>query len=508
VKISAAAIALLLILLSASYFFCKQKEYFLGRNLKVGMVAILLISMLCGALYYKYRCEPRAHSCGNKLNGKVTLSIVPKILTEDDKRSGVFYGYGTMEKIIGRDKSRRMDDLIGERIFFSVENASEIPVRGQKFTVHGNLKFVKAGSRWWFWKHLKSSHVDWHISNCSLVSCDEKANFLRVFVEKLSSEMSHLFSIGVQNREIEVGILSAMLTGSKRKIDPPLKRIFNNLGIAHLFAVSGIHVGIIAATIDFLLKIICLRKKIRTLPTFLILAVYVNAIGCSPSSMRALTMVVFYYLATLLGRKPNVLSALANSAWVHVLHDPFVVFSISFLLSYSVVAGIILIGSPVRNFLARRFLNLHNLKFECYPLRDRFAFRVKKALIASFSISFAAYLISLPMSVEYFGVVSLLTIPVNMFLVPIATCAIVAGAVALLFGLCKWWAICAIGNRIACLFTHVFRVLSMSLYCDALCFSNVTIPHISGGMLTMVILVGAYVAIAHGKNCRKIAAVA
>jgi competence protein ComEC len=279
--------------------------------------------------------------------------------------------------------------------------------------------------------------------------------------------------------------------------------MFNDFGIAHLFAVSGIHVGIIAATIDFFLKIICLGKRIRTLPTFLFLTLYVNAIGCSPSSTRALTMVAFYYLSIFLGRKPNVLSALANSAWVHVLWDPFIAFNISFLLSYSVVAGIILIGFPLKNFLSRMFLDLHDLRLECYPLGDRFAFRVKRALIVSFSISFAAYLISLPLSVEHFGVVSLLTIPINMFIVPIATCAIAAGTVTLLCGLCKWWTMCAIGNRIACFLIHIFRLLAQSLYCDVFCFRNVRIPHISGGVLTMVLLICAYAIAVRGKNCRK-----
>ncbi|MDR1413906.1 MAG: ComEC/Rec2 family competence protein [Puniceicoccales bacterium] len=466
-----------------------------GKIFPMGMLIIFLGSMFCGALYYQCRCTSGSRCKNGSWSGEVTLSLVAKTLTVIDENHGIFSGYGTVKQIVNVKRSKHLSELAGARIFFNVENANEIPVCGQKFTLCGKLKFVSDSSKWWFWKHLKKSHVNWHISKCCLVSCDEKAGWMEVFCGKIFTRISHSLIIGVESKKIEAGILAGMLTGIKQKMDPAAKKLFNDLGIAHLFAVSGIHVGIIAATIDFFLRVLCLRKQIRALPTLFLLMFYVNAIGCSPSSMRALTMVAFYYLSTLFGRRPNVLAALANSAWLHVLWDPFVVFNISFLLSYSVVAGIILLGFPLKNYLLRVLVNLHGLKWESYPFGDRLVLKIKRSLIVSFSISFSAYLISLPLSVEYFGTISLITIPINMFLVPVATCAIVVGAVVLFCGLCKWWMLCAIGNKIACFFIYIFYLLARSLYCRALCFGNIKIPQGIGNALTLVILMVAYVAI-------------
>jgi competence protein ComEC len=288
-----------------------------------------------------------------------------------------------------------------------------------------------------------------------------------------------------------------MLTGYKQEIDVSARGVFYDLGIAHLFAVSGIHIGIIAKTIDFFLKIICMPKRFRVFPVLILLTFYVNAIGCSPSSLRALMMVAFYYISSLLGRKPTVLAALTNSALLHVLYDPFVVFNISFLLSYAVVAGMILMGLPLQGILSNIFLNLHGLKLESYPWIDRFLFWTKKFLITSFSISLAACLVSLPLSIDHFGTMSLLTVPVNMFVVPIATCAIVTGAMTLFFGLLGLWPICACLNKISCFLIHIFYILTKSFYYDCCCYRNMTICCISGAAWTMLILTCAHLIVGH-----------
>jgi competence protein ComEC len=283
-----------------------------------------------------------------------------------------------------------------------------------------------------------------------------------------------------------------MMTGAKQHVDGRARRMFSDLGIAHLFAVSGIHIGIIAATVDFILRIFCVGKRLRILPTLAITAFYVNAIGCSPSSVRAALMVAFYHAATLLGRKPNVLAALSNGALLHVLYDPFVAFSVSFLLSYSVVAGIVLLGSPLKNFLASICLRLHGLKLESLSFAARLAFNVKRILIESFSISLGAYLVSLPLSIEHFGTLPLLTIPINMFVVPIATWTIVVGAITVFCGLLCLWPLCAALNKISCVLTHLFHLLSQCIYYEPACLRNVSLDPIGGGAITMALLLCAY----------------
>ncbi|MDR1891137.1 MAG: ComEC/Rec2 family competence protein [Puniceicoccales bacterium] len=483
------------ILIASVVFSILLRLYFLHFRSNIGryfnplrnIIVLLALSMLCGVMYFKFRCESKIFP-SRHWQRNVTLTLKADTIVIKNKGHGIFYGYGVIDNV------SKSYELKGGRIFFAVEctNGTPIPFRGQKFKIQGNLKYVKENSNWWFFKHLKRMHVDWMLSDGCLLSWESKASPWQVFFRKIFDRFLHTISIGVENKEIEHGIMSGMLTGYKQGIDKPSRVLFNDLGISHLFAVSGIHIGILAVTIDFFLKIICIPKKFRVLPILILLVSYVSAIGCSPSSVRALTMVAFYFMSSLLGRKPTVLSALTNSALLHVLCDPFVVFNISFLLSYAVVAGIILIGIPLKNFLSHIFLNLHGLKFESYPLIDRVSFRLKKSLIASFSISFAAYFVSLPISLDHFGVLSLLTIPANMFIVPLATLAIIIGAITLFFGLWKIWPLCAILNNISCGLIYIFRLLAHAVHCDACCYRNITIQFIGGASLTMLILVGAY----------------
>jgi competence protein ComEC len=444
--------------------------------------------MWCGVVYAKCRCESGTFF-PNHWQKSVFLTLKADSMVIKNKQQGIFYGYGVIDDIPDAHQ------LKGERIFFSVEctNGVPIPFRGQKFKVYGKLKCVRENSNWWFFRHLKNMRVHWVLSDGCLLSWESKASPWQVFFRKIFDGFLHTITIGVEDKGIEHGIMSGMLTGHRQGIDKPSQALFRGLGISHLFAVSGIHIGILAATIDFFLKVMCVSKKFRTIPILILLTFYVNAIGCSPSSVRALSMVAFYYISSLLGRRPIVLSALTNSALFHILYDPFVVFNISFLLSYTVVAGIVLIGVPLKNFLSRIFLNLHGLKFESYPPIDRMLFRLKKLLITSFSISFAAYFVSLPISIDHFGSIPLLTIPANMIIVPLATMAIIIGAVTLFFGLWKAWALCSILNNISCRLIYIFRFLAYGMYNDFCYLRNITIHHVGGTLLTMLILVGAYI---------------
>lgn len=449
---------------------------------------LLVLCMWCGVAYAKCRCEPGSLP-SRHWQKNVFLTLKADSIVIRDKRQGIFYGYGIIHDV------STAHQLKGKRIFFAVErtNGTPIPFRGQKFKIQGKLKYVRENSNWWFCKHLKNMRVNWMLSDGRLLSCESKASPWQVLFRKIFDRFLHTTTIGVEDRKIEHGIMSGMLTGHKQGIDKSSRALFNGLGISHLFAVSGVHMGIFAATIDFFLKVMCVSRRVRAIPILVLLTFYVNAIGCSPSSVRALSMVAFYYISSLLGRKPTILSALTNSALFHVLYDPFVVFNISFLLSYAVVAGIVLIGVPLENFLSHIFLNLHGLKFESYPLIDRVLFRLKKLLITSFSISLAAYFVSIPISIDYFGTMSLLTIPANMVIVPLATMAIVLGALTLFFGLWKIWVLCSLLNNISCRLVYIFRLLACGIYNDSYYLRGIAIPWMGGTALTMLILVGAYI---------------
>jgi ComEC/Rec2-related protein len=486
----------------------------------------LALCLACGTACYVHRCAYQDTLPSHGYRRTVEITVEATDIVVKDGELGLFHGYGTIV-----DGPKDMPAPPNSRIFFSVVGTGQgknqrsakssrdgktraprqkvtaitgqIPLGGEKFRVVGKLRCLRDDEANHFFQYLKKSKVHWHMGQGMLLSCDGPKSGLRMLFRRSFLRFMRALSSGVDGSEIDNGIVIGMLTGAKQNIDGRSRRMFSDLGIAHLFAVSGIHIGIVATTIDFILRIFCLGKRARTLPTLIITALYVNAIGCSPSAVRAAVMVAFYHAATLLGRKPNVVAALANGAMLHALYDPFVAFNISFLLSYSVVAGIVLIGSPLKNFLHSLCLDLHGLRLESYRPVDRLIHRTKRALLASFSLSLGAYLVSLPLSIEHFGTLPLLTIPVNMFVVPIAAWAIVVGAVTVFCGVLGLWPICAVLNKISCAITALFRLLSQCMYYEPACLRDVSIDPIGGAALTMAILLCAHAIAVGGRPFRR-----
>ena len=186
----------------------------------------------------------------------------------------------------------------------------------------------------------------------------------------------------------------------------------------------------------------------------------------------------------------KILSALTVSAFLWVLYDPAVVFQVSFLLSYTVVSGII-IGSPIlEHFLKNHFLKeLQLLKLSAFSKWDRLRFKCKTVLISSFAVSVAAHLVSLPLTIDYFGTISLMTIIINMIVVQIASLAIISSLTGLIFGLLGIMPLCGLFNQIAFGLAKGIRIVVESFpHGPWTCFRDLRLPIISGGWLTFITL--------------------
>ena len=492
---------ILLCLLCALLVFIRNHPWKIGLLRLYFFVIISVCLGLAGMAYAK------AKGCSNCHFGKkffirsVQICITPAKICP--KEGGIFYGYGIVDNVktaSKRSSSRILGGVAGKRIFFSVSASTigKIPLVGQKFIVEGNLRSVNAESTWWFDRHLSNMRISQVITDGCLIGVEAKSSIIRVASQKVYMKFLRIFRLGSKDYEIESGIMIGMLTANKQFIDKPLSLIFSNIGIAHLFAVSGIHIGIIAVTMEFFLKLFCINYKCRIVLVLTMLIVYVNVIGCSPSALRAVLMVFFYYTSAIFGRRPNVLSALANSALTNIIYDPFVAFNISFLLSYTVVAGIILVGLPVQRLL-RQQLNKATVSLYAYDGWRRVLLRTKYFLVASFAISFAANIVGLPLSVEYFGTLFLFSILVNIVVVPIATCAIVTGSISLFLGLLGCESICSLLNKVAFCFIRIFRYATQCLYFESICFDRLKLPLFSGHMWTAILLSIAYFCYVRGK---------
>lgn len=155
----------------------------------------------------------------------------------------------------------------------------------------------------------------------------------------------------------ESAIAAAMTLGWKANLDPETHAAFRDAGIAHLLAVSGLHVGLVAMMMGMLCFFVPKDSKGRVVRGAVQLAgVWAFALlsGMAPSTMRAALMFSLFIVSNILARRTPKLNLLAATAILTLAARPMLLFDVGWQLSYAAVAGILL-ARPVimlyRNWL-------------------------------------------------------------------------------------------------------------------------------------------------------------
>ncbi len=182
-------------------------------------------------------------------------------------------------------------------------------------------------------------------------------------------------------------LLSALLLGDKRSLDDEIKSAYADTGSMHVLAVSGLHVGILFLILSFGFRFLpVLSPTGRLIKTALIcLGIWSFAMlsGASNSVLRAATMFTFFAVGGLLGRGQYSINTLAAVAFILLMIDPLSLFDVGFQLSFSAVAGIILLQGEIEK--------LWNPPYNLF-----------KSGWKLISLSFAAQLFTFPLVIYYF----------------------------------------------------------------------------------------------------------
>lgn len=159
-------------------------------------------------------------------------------------------------------------------------------------------------------------------------------------VPKLSERfLSALKTLFVSNMGERYGnIAYSMLTGDKHSLDTDVTDAFSAAGLGHIMAVSGLHIGFLAALLYFLL---CkTRKKVRFAVISVAVAAYCFLADFSPSVVRAAVMTEISAFSLLIGSRRDLLSALCCAFSLILAVKPFYMFEPGFLLSFGAIFGI------------------------------------------------------------------------------------------------------------------------------------------------------------------------
>ena len=154
----------------------------------------------------------------------------------------------------------------------------------------------------------------------------------------LKSKLNH-YDLSPDSRAITY----ALLLGERQDLSPQLRQNYVDAGVIHILAVSGLHVGILMLLVQFLLKPLGNARKTRLLRLIIVIvAIWLFAIltGLSPSVLRAATMFTFLQIGLVYGQRRSGYNALIASALILLLINPRLLFEVGFQLSYAAVSFI------------------------------------------------------------------------------------------------------------------------------------------------------------------------
>ena len=217
-------------------------------------------------------------------------------------------------------------------------------------------------------------------------------------------------------------LIQAMTLGEQSEIPREIQDRFNRTGTSHIIAISGFNVGIIALIAFFVIRsllktseYLLLRfnlQKLSALFAFGPVVFYAFVAGLGMSTVRALLMTLALLLTILMGRARDLPNTLALAAFAILAVSPAALFDISFQLSFTAVAAILLFMPGITERLTA-------WKNNAEGKAGRLARKLTANLTLFIAVSAAATLGTLPFIVYYFNRVSNITLLANLLLVPI-----------------------------------------------------------------------------------------
>jgi len=355
--------------------------------------------------------------------------------------------------------SRLVQDDWLEQIIWS--DQSPLPTEGQELLKNKGLFLVQGFGRQERMNpgdfdqlaYLKNSEIQLQASLLG-VWLDDTNPTKKLGISEVRAQGIADLTEGVHGVKYEE-LLAGIIWGYKHEIPSHHREIFAKLGLSHIMAVSGLHVGFVVAPFFLLIRRLNRRprhesagqpgltltsgrrsnwwsvyriggfrgmlviKKALFIWFFMgIMFLYASFTGGSISVKRATMMAVFYVGTSLFFQQVNPINSMAWSAFFLILTDPKQLFAPGFQLSYLAVSFLLLAYPKLEQLFSKRWGSSKQLKSRL-SFRRRLVSVTVKAIITSFFISFTLQVALLPLQLTYFDVFSVVGPWVNAFFLPL-----------------------------------------------------------------------------------------
>lgn len=237
---------------------------------------------------------------------------------------------------------------------------------------------------------------------------------------------------GLPPDDTAVDLLWAMTLGWRTALTDDVSEPFMRSGTMHLFAISGLHIGLIAGILVALLRLVRISREWVGVIVIPLLWFFTAVTGWQPSAVRATIMMSVIVLGWSLRRPVDLLNSLAAAAFLILLYDPRQLFHAGFQLSFAVVASIALLLPPLERVRQRLMRSDPLLPPELRPRWQRLLDGPARFVTLSLAVSTAAWLGSLPLIMHHFHLVTPVGLLANLLVVQLGSLALASALGSLL----------------------------------------------------------------------------
>lgn len=274
-----------------------------------------------------------------------------------------------------------------------------------------------------YWKYLEQKNIYGQIfaqSQNTKLQSKPQQDLLYVADQLRMRAMNELQKKGIETQVAQV--LAALTVGQQQEISPEIIRDYQSAGAVHILSVSGLHVGFIVLFLNFALKFLPKNRKTRWLKLGIILIFlwgFALLAGLSASVIRSVTMYSFVAIALHLKRRTNIFHTLLVSLMLILLVSPSLLFDVGLQLSYIALFFILWLQPIFDDF---------------YTPQNK----VTKYIWQIMTVSLAAQIGTLPLSLYYFHQFPGLFLLTNLLVLPLIGLIMAVGVPLMMSAALGW----------------------------------------------------------------------
>ena len=253
--------------------------------------------------------------------------------------------------------------------------------------------------------------------------------------------MERTLRLGISEDPVVCDLLAGMVLGVVTDVPDSLQEEFRNTGTFHLFAVSGLHVGMVGAILWQILKLARVGRQQAVFVIIPALFFYALLTGWRPGSVRAAVMSGIFLAGMASSRPPVPFNSLCAAAFFILVQSTNEIFNPGFHFSFFVVSAILLFAQPIHAWIRGHCHPDSFVPRQLWTRAQKWAAAAGEELGGLASVSISAWLGSLPMTVAYFHMISLSALPANLVIVPLAFLIMITAFLALGGGI--FWGVLA-----------------------------------------------------------------